>query len=502
MLNSIVLFKTLSIVNQNLDNAIIAIIQNVDFYTAHLAFMNAKMYQADINYFTQLINKNLNNPKRNKEEDDEILYFYYEHRGDAKVAKEDFNGALNDYISTSKLPDSFTSKGDLYAKISLIYLDNLNSLDKAHYYAKQSLEVEPDNTTALKIIKNQHTQYFDISNSKQKNYKILIEKEICSGNSDGIEYARQLYKTSTNHFIVIGNYQKYTAKWLCMLDENFNCLWFKKNDNIVFYDILPKLDYFIALSMKDDFVYLQKYDYSGNLLCETKLVKGYGSRIIESKDGYYYILSTFDNGEVKQSDVVLLKVDTNGNILFKKEYGGNESTMAGGLCFKDNGNIIFALSLSKLFIYEVDCKFGNTVQTKEIERTHEYDFLQNIVNIGHNEFILSSQNSTLDSLSSPNRINFIHFRFDTLFFGKRNIFTTNKSIFINEIMQPINNQLMFKFNDNIGFIDYGCILQKYLSCTPYILEYCIALNSKSYVLLCGKKIEGKYVPIIKKILIE
>lgn len=92
-------------------------------------------------------------------------------------------------------------------------------------------------------------------------------------------------------------------------------------------------------------MYLIKFDSNGNLLWTSTYgnsLNGWGWQLIQASDGNYVVAGMYvPTGGSGASDAIMVKFDTNGNLLWKKNYGGtNGPEMANGLIENSAGQYV------------------------------------------------------------------------------------------------------------------------------------------------------------------
>ncbi|WP_367389449.1 hypothetical protein [Lewinella sp. LCG006] len=102
-------------------------------------------------------------------------------------------------------------------------------------------------------------------------------------------------------------------------------------------------DHFMAMFTANNNVVLMNIDSDGEIAWE----KTYGGResdvaqdLVQTLDGQYVLLSntsSFGNGGL---DVMLTKIDTEGNAVWKKVYGSASSDQGGKLVELSNGDLV------------------------------------------------------------------------------------------------------------------------------------------------------------------
>jgi len=176
------------------------------------------------------------------------------------------------------------------------------------------------------------------------------------GSNDDVAFSIQ--QTKDGGYIVAGVTSSFGSEgfdfYILKLDNNGNLLW-QKTYGGSYYDIAYSIQqtndggYIVAgittPSMIDLDVYILKLDSNGNLLW----YKTYGGRyndiaisIQQTNDGGYIIAgitSSFGNG---QDDAYIIKLDNNGNLLWYKTYGGGDDDGAYSIQQTNDGGYIIA----------------------------------------------------------------------------------------------------------------------------------------------------------------
>ena len=150
-------------------------------------------------------------------------------------------------------------------------------------------------------------------------------------------------KTSPDEFEGLTN-KEYSDAIIIKFDKNGNIIWQKKyggNSDDGFNSIIETQDGYVVVgeTYSDEFeglvnkghsdAIIIKYDKEGNIIWQ----KNYGGNfpdsfrsIIETQDGYVVVGKTcpVENGELANSDAIIIKYDKNGNIIWQKNYGVNK----------------------------------------------------------------------------------------------------------------------------------------------------------------------------------
>lgn len=121
---------------------------------------------------------------------------------------------------------------------------------------------------------------------------------------------------------------------------------------------------------KDFDIYLTKIDFNGNSIW-SKIIGGSGndfvSKIIFDEQNKDYILIGSSNSKSKLSDIVLLKIDNDGNIIMQKYYGGSNSDNGYDIIKSKFGNYYYIVgdtssidNLTDIYIIKIDF-LGNII---------------------------------------------------------------------------------------------------------------------------------------------
>lgn len=160
----------------------------------------------------------------------------------------------------------------------------------------------------------------------------------------------------------------------------------------------------------DDFL-LTKVDQQGNLIWNQEYGGSKNElplTILESIDGYFLIGSsessdlmvTSNNGEV---DYWIIKIDKNGNKLWDKNYGGKGSEVATASIFTEDGNIIVigrALNIDpsdnngNYWMIKIDTN-GNIIWDKNYGGS-EIDNPTQIIELENSDFLITGYSSSID----------------------------------------------------------------------------------------------------------
>ncbi len=205
------------------------------------------------------------------------------------------------------------------------------------------------------------------------------------GNGGDDDVARSVAVTSNGNYIVVGNTGSYAkgAKdaWILKLDMDGDTIWtrtFGGNYNDVAESVIidEKGNYLVTgyteLSYNSKDALLLKYDTDGNLLWQ----KTYGgtnddwmSGICQANDGSYVLTGTTMSFGADARDLYLIKTEENGDTVWTKTYGGSEDQWGRGIDKLPDGGVIVAgwtgefVFSSDILLLKVDA-MGNTLWTK------------------------------------------------------------------------------------------------------------------------------------------
>ncbi len=197
--------------------------------------------------------------------------------------------------------------------------------------------------------------------SKQLYYKSVEHPEILWYNElETLESAvnRSMVIASNNYIYTAGYTYNNTNGWsdisLIKYDDNGNILW-EKSYGAMFrdyaYSIIETGDEHLLVCGTQSkavrnpaSIYLMKVDMDGNLVWEKNYGGGDNDRakkVISLSDGNYLLLAeTMSEGEGEE-DVKLLKINTEGNVLWEKVYGFESSELPYDVIEMENGEILF-----------------------------------------------------------------------------------------------------------------------------------------------------------------
>jgi uncharacterized delta-60 repeat protein len=202
----------------------------------------------------------------------------------------------------------------------------------------------------------------------------------------GDDVAWSIQQTKDGGYIVAGSTESFGAGgydvYLIKLDENGNMVWEKTyggSDDDRAYSIQQTTDGgYIVAGRTNSFgagyadVYLIKLDADGKMVWE----KTYGGSdddgawsIQQTKDGGYIVAGYTSSFGAGGLDVYVIKLDANGNELWKKTYGGSDDEIAVIKQTKDGGYIVagwtksFGAGSLDVYIIKLDAN-GNKVWEK------------------------------------------------------------------------------------------------------------------------------------------
>jgi uncharacterized delta-60 repeat protein len=255
---------------------------------------------------------------------------------------------------------------------------NTNASHSSQYWAKTYGGRESDGATSIQetsdggYIVAGYTESFAISKIEDccfgvddfwilkldNNGKCIWEKSYGSSHGDS---ARSIQETSDGGYIVTGSTgSHFTGEanvLILKLDSNGNVTWekaysIKENDSA--YSIQETSDggyivagntYSVVRSDDDSDMWILKLDSNGNVTWE----KTYGGResdgatsIQETSDGGYIVAGSTRSFGAGNNDIWVLKLDGNGNIFWQKTYGGTHSDVADSIQEASDGGYIVA----------------------------------------------------------------------------------------------------------------------------------------------------------------
>lgn len=186
-------------------------------------------------------------------------------------------------------------------------------LDTSHW-ANQILDVvELPNTNVLLLVRSQQERGLICLDPNGNNlWTKLIEAPQSTHSFAGSANDSQLLVCSDNTVLIVANVSIFgsgqpSRLYLAKLDLNANVIWEKYYENSEGYE--------------------------------------YTKSVIESTDGYFYTLGTYNvvgNPGLDSNDVIVHKFDTSGTWLTSKEFGGNHWDLAGDIIECPDGNLILS----------------------------------------------------------------------------------------------------------------------------------------------------------------
>ena len=186
------------------------------------------------------------------------------------------------------------------------------------------------------------------------------------GGSDG-EYGKSVLEAVDGGLVVAGHTGSFGNRnqvYLLKTDSDGNLLWEKNfggTDSDYGYSVVETADGgFVVVGITSSFgsrvqMYLLKTDSNGNLLWEKNFggtSDDYGYSVVETEDsGLVVTGETYSLGNYSQ--LYLLKTDSNGNLLWEENFGGSES---------DRGSSVVSTTDGGLVVTGYTDSFGSRVQ--------------------------------------------------------------------------------------------------------------------------------------------
>ncbi|MBC7320760.1 PQQ-like beta-propeller repeat protein [bacterium] len=165
--------------------------------------------------------------------------------------------------------------------------------------------------------------------------------------------------------------------YLLKLDRDGNILWEKVIDidigvTPLSIDEASDGGYVISgykgVLLEDNCLFVAKTDNDGNLIWSTVFGGSIGCSIKETTDKNYIVVGRIYSSEENGEDVYLVKLDTSGNLIWEKTYGGSNNDGGASLQLTlDGGYIIVGQTLSfgkgesDLYVLKVDSE-GNLLE--------------------------------------------------------------------------------------------------------------------------------------------
>jgi len=223
--------------------------------------------------------------------------------------------------------------------------------------------------------------------------------------------ANAVVKTETGEFIVAGYTQSYgLGRWgnayLFMADSDGDSVWTRNFgwDGIdVFADLIMSSDgKFVATGLTDtpnDFenIYLVKVDTDGNLIWEKNFggpQKDVALSLTNADDGSLVITGVTKSFSVGDEDLFIFKTTVDGDSLWYKTYGTTGNDGGYGITRTSDGGYIITgrYNWSDLWLLKVDA-LGDTIWTKVIGGTN-YDEGISVIETEDKGFIISGSTSS------------------------------------------------------------------------------------------------------------
>ncbi|MGB9788227.1 MAG: hypothetical protein ACPLVD_05330 [Dictyoglomus turgidum] len=151
-------------------------------------------------------------------------------------------------------------------------------------------------------------------------------------------------------------------------------------------------------------VYVVKVNGNGDILWQkTYGGRGFeeGWRIVKDNEGNYIIVGRTNSFGSGQYDLYLIKIDENGNLLWERAYGREMSEYGYGVCNDEDGYVAVGITNSfsegqDIYVIKVD-KNGNLLWEK-IYGGKGYDYAYDITNGDDGYLIVGNSNSFSDSV--------------------------------------------------------------------------------------------------------
>jgi hypothetical protein len=225
------------------------------------------------------------------------------------------------------------------------------------------------------------------------------------------DYGQVLLKSNESSFYLIGAYS-----YISRIDTTGNILWEKK--------IRPKDDWYFNIltdginADSTDFLLLGNNYQKGrnkenisvvklNLKGDTIWTRSYGNpyrycnanRIIRTNDGGYAIIGNGSQTDWRVRDILIIKTDNLGKVLWSKTYGGKSNEDGIALSETDAGDLIIVGQTESygeggqdIYILKLN-SLGDTIWTKTFGG-NRYDYPSDIIKTKSNEFIITGTTSS------------------------------------------------------------------------------------------------------------
>jgi uncharacterized delta-60 repeat protein len=208
-----------------------------------------------------------------------------------------------------------------------------------------------------------YTTSFDASNNDiwllklSRTGEVVWEKTLGGISND---YAYSVQQTADQGFIIAGYSMSFTgggnADFIVIKLFNDGSLSWQKTYGGIDFDLARSIRQisgggYIVAGITQSFdtgtndIWLMKLDPLGELVWE----KGFGGScayeaygVLESTDGGYVVAGHVHSCELANRDVLILKFDTNGDLLWRKHYGGSSSEYANAINHTSDGGYIIA----------------------------------------------------------------------------------------------------------------------------------------------------------------
>ena len=266
------------------------------------------------------------------------------------------------------------------------YVAKLNSNGDTIWTKKYNIDIEPYNK---KTLCQSSTGDFYFSNGFSGITKVNSNGDSIWFNNYSIDGLYSLTYTSDDCIVASGSFGQSNPSIL-KIDLMGSVIWekyFNTQRYVQFNSICETNDHgFISVGVIDSLdmsdIFIIRYNSEGDTIW-TKVISSqytieYAGDVIQNEEGTFTICGSADqftgNNEY---DVLILKIDSDGSIIWSKTYGGTKSESSFGLCKTfDNGYILVGRQGFSPYILRTDTN-GDTLWTTSIEGEFLYSVFYN-----------------------------------------------------------------------------------------------------------------------------
>ena len=165
-----------------------------------------------------------------------------------------------------------------------------------------------------------------------------------------------------------------------------------------------------SFTQDDNDVYIVKVDINGNLLWNTT----FGDELLDEDDAAYSVVETNDGylitGKISTTegigdDVLLCKISRNGNLIWKKHYGGNAWDWGNDLAIGSDSNILIAATTQSFYgspynVYFLKCSSNGDLIFKRTLKQAKNQYTSSIIKVSNNQYLILGTTSDITNTES------------------------------------------------------------------------------------------------------